>query len=107
MSLSAAHIGGGHHEQALAEAEQGIALAEQLQDGFLLAGSAACAGEAAVNLGRLAEAELFAMQSLATEEEGMRTYGLAVLGMVRRAQYAFAPAADVLSQAVHSTPLHD
>jgi tetratricopeptide (TPR) repeat protein len=102
MSLSAAYIVGGHHERALAEAEQGIALAQQLQDGFLLAGSAACTGEAAVNLGRLAEAEHFAMQSLTTEEEGMRTYGLAVLGMVGRVQCAFAPAADVLSQAIRS-----
>lgn len=102
MSLSAALIVGGRHAPALVEAEHGLALAQRLQSAFLVAGLAACAGEAAVGLGRLADAERFALQSLNTEEEAMRTYGLAVLGMIRRAQRAYGQAADLLNQAVRS-----
>jgi tetratricopeptide (TPR) repeat protein len=98
--LSGAFIVAGQHESALEQARLGLELAEPIRDAYSVAGLASNAGEACYYLGRLDEAERFALQSLRQEEDSQRPYALTVLGFVRRDQARWSEAESVLKEAI-------
>jgi tetratricopeptide (TPR) repeat protein len=81
-TISAAHITAGRFQQALDVVEQTLALARSLGSAYLIAGLTGNASEACIGLGRIDDAERFALESLAQEEAALRTYALTALGMV-------------------------
>ena len=101
-TLTAAHIVAGRHAQALAQAQETLALAEPLKLSYLVSGLSANAAEACYRLGRFDDAELFAFKSLNQEEEALRPYALTVLGLVRQAQGKPAEAAKLLRDSIES-----
>lgn len=102
LNLAGAYIVAGRHEEALAEAEAALSLAEPMQHAFLIAGLTASAGEACYYLGRLEQAERYALRSLREEEEVHRPYALTVLGWVRAAQGKAGEAESMLRMAIDS-----
>lgn len=86
MNLTACHIQAGRHDEALAAAVEGLSLARPLGNPFLIAGLSSNAGEACCHLGRLEEAERYALEALRQEEAAMQPYASIVMGMVQRAR---------------------
>jgi tetratricopeptide (TPR) repeat protein len=101
-TLTAAYLSGQHFEQALAEAQDVLAIAESLNQSYLISGLSANASEACFGLGRMDDAEFFAFKSLGQEIEPLRPYGLTVLGLVRQTQGKHAEASGLLRDAVTS-----
>ena len=81
-TISAAHIVAGRFGAGLDEAQATLTLARSLGSAYLIAGLTGNAAEACVGLGLLDQAEQLAIESLAQEEESLRTYALTVLGQV-------------------------
>ncbi len=100
INLTACHIQAGRHEDALAAASEGMGLAESLRHAYLIAGLSSNAGEACVRLGRLDEAERYAMIALRQEESAMQPYAATVLGTVQRARGQPVQAADSFRMAI-------
>ncbi len=102
MNLSAACILAGELQRALAEAEQALVTATDMQHAYLIAGLRVNAGEACLKLGRLDEAERHALLSLQQEEDASRPYALMVLGMAQRERGQAMQSATTLRMAVET-----
>jgi tetratricopeptide (TPR) repeat protein len=102
LSISAAHITAGRNELAFQEAAAGLEAATSYGHSYLIAALSANTAEACLNLDRFADAEHYAMLSLGQEEEGIRTYALAVLGRVRHGQGRHAEAMRLLEESAAS-----
>jgi tetratricopeptide (TPR) repeat protein len=100
LNLSSAFIVAGQHEAARDLALHSLGMAEAMQHAFLVAGLAAGAAEACLNLNALEQAEHLAMQSLREEEDMHRPYALTVLGHVALRRQQPAPAARWLQEAI-------
>ncbi len=100
LNLSGAYIAAQNYELALEQARMGLAMAEAAGDAYAIAGLASNAGEACYYLGRLDDAEQFALQSLRQEEYQPRPYALTVLGSVRRDQANWHEAESLLNEAI-------
>jgi tetratricopeptide (TPR) repeat protein len=100
LNLSSAYIVAGQHEAAKELALQSLGMAEAMQHAFLVAGLAAGAAEACLNLGDLDQAEHLAMQSLREEEDVHRPYALTVLGHIALKRNQSQPAARWLQEAI-------
>jgi ATP/maltotriose-dependent transcriptional regulator MalT len=81
-TISAAHIVAGRFQAGLDEATDTLALARGLGSAYLIAGLTGNAAEACVGLGQFDQAERLALESLAQEEDSLRTYALTALGQV-------------------------
>lgn len=102
LSLSAAHIVARNYEVALASCAEGLALAESLRHGYLLAFLSVNAGEAAYYLDRIDDAERHAMRALRQEEDAAQPYAFTVIGLVARARRDWQSAEANMSMAVDS-----
>jgi tetratricopeptide (TPR) repeat protein len=100
LNLSSAFIVAGQHEAARDLALQSLDMATAMQHAFLVAGLAAGAAEACLNLNELDQAEHLAMQSLREEEDMHRPYALTVLGHAALKRHQPEPAARWLREAI-------
>lgn len=100
LNLSSAYIVAGQHAEARDLALQSLGMAEAMQHAFLVAGLAAGAAEACLNLNDLEQAEHLAMQSLREEEDVHRPYALTTLGHVALRRNQPQPAARWLQEAI-------
>ncbi len=102
LSLSAAHIVARNYEVALASCAEGLALAESLRHGYLLAFLSVNAGEAAYYLNRIDDAEWHALRALRQEEDAAQPYAFTVIGLVARARRDWTSAEADLFMAIDS-----
>jgi tetratricopeptide (TPR) repeat protein len=100
LNLTSALISNGDHVSALAQAGPALALAEELDHGFLVAGLSAARAEAHLGLDDLAQAEHDALRALSREEEAHRPFALAVLGQVQARRGQMGEAERTLQQAI-------
>jgi tetratricopeptide (TPR) repeat protein len=100
FNLVAAYTAAGQPERALAEAREGLALAEAIRHAFLIAGIATNAAEACLKLGQLDEAEQFVQRALREEEERHRPTALVAWGQIAQRRGDLSQAVRVLREAV-------
>lgn len=102
INLSYALLLQGQFDAAEELAVAGLAVAERMQNAYLIAGLTAAAGDAALRSADLAAAEEYAIRSLLQEEAFFRPWALTVLGLVQGGQGHYAKAIQTLGSAVES-----
>jgi tetratricopeptide (TPR) repeat protein len=100
FNLVAVYTAAGQPERALAEAREGLVLAEAIHHAFLIAGIATNAAEACLKLGQLDEAEQFVQRALREEEERHRPNALVAWGQIAQRRGDLPQAVRVLREAV-------
>ncbi|MCS6847397.1 MAG: tetratricopeptide repeat protein [Anaerolineae bacterium] len=100
--LSAALIVAGRHEEALAQAEAGLALAKRISSQRVTASLLANAAEACAYLGQLDKAESYAARVFELEVSQSVPYAFAVLGMIARQRRQHAKAQEYFEMAIRA-----
>jgi tetratricopeptide (TPR) repeat protein len=100
MNLSAAYVAAGEYGKGLAEAQNGLRLAQSINHAYLLAVLNPIAAEASFYLGQLDEAEHYAAQCMRQEEATMQPYAFTVIGMVQRARGQYPSSQNTLRTAI-------
>jgi tetratricopeptide (TPR) repeat protein len=102
MTLAYAYLLSGRLAESYQQASESLAIAQQINHGYLIAGLSAGVGEAAIALGRTDEAEYYALQSLQQEETYFRPSALILLGQVFETRQNFVQSRKLFLQAIES-----
>jgi tetratricopeptide (TPR) repeat protein len=103
LNRSNVHVLAGRYEQGYQDAVAGLAVAEQVKHGYLIAGLAAGVAEACYGLQQWAQAESYADYSLSKEEEFFRAPALVILGMLRQKQNKYHEGIALLTAALDNS----
>ncbi|MEZ4664656.1 MAG: tetratricopeptide repeat protein [Caldilineaceae bacterium] len=99
-NLAACHLLAQQYTASIEQAKQALAFYERAHSPYWIALNACNLAEAHVELGKLGDAESYALKTIEQEEADTFAYGLWILGRVRRGQANFAEATQLLAQAI-------
>jgi tetratricopeptide (TPR) repeat protein len=102
LNRAAAYTLAGRFQEAYDDAKQGLAMAERIQDNYLISGLAAGVAEACFGLAEWGQAEYYATYSLSLEEEFFRAPALVILGRLRQRQGQYDEGVRLLYEAVEN-----